>query len=154
MWMPPLLSFPHWMGNLYLRSLLSHLIKGIFHIRRPRSNHPVANFSLLNTAGSSGSRDVLSHRSRSILHVAIDPSGPHHFSQWATQIFIHASSPCEMNHSHIFISFFITAFDLCDLYTFSRFEIAVLFAQVWIMKLFQAVDLPETSSQPSKAVGL
>ena len=83
-WTPPPLSSSHWMGNLYLRSLLSCSIKGIFYVHSPRSIHPKAKFSLLNTVGSSGSWHILNHWSRLTFHAAINPSGPHHLSQWET----------------------------------------------------------------------
>ena len=97
MWTHPLLSSPHWMGNLYLGSLLSHSIKGIFYVHHPHSIHPVSNLSLLNTTSSSGSWHILNHWSRLTFHVVVSLSGPHHPLQWVTLTFPRTILHCEMN---------------------------------------------------------
>ena len=100
----------------YLGSHLSHPIQGIFHIHHPRSIPSATNFSPLNTAGSLGSWHVFNNRSRPILHVAIDLSGPHCLWQWET-FGIHRASPhFKINRGRIFLSIPITAVDLHNCY--------------------------------------
>ena len=125
-WTSPLLSSSHWTWSIYLGSLLSLQIWGIFYAHRPCSIFSASNFLLWIQwiVLDQGYPSIVDHDRP--LHVTVDPSGPHYFSQCEILIFNLASSHCEMNQNRRYLPFFIVTVDIRGWDHLSWFEITVI----------------------------